>query len=162
MAFGTPYQNYMQPGGYYGQQNYGQPMPDQLAQWRQSTYPQQQAQQPMQQPVTQPAPQNQQIIWVQGEEGAKAYMVAAGNSVLLMDSETSTFYIKTTDNSGMPQPLRIFDYTERKAQQKQAVQEKAETKDYVTREEFDALAAKFETLTAKKKKEAVSNAEPSV
>lgn len=158
MAFGTPYQNYMQPGGYYGQQNYGQPAPDQLAQWRQSAYPQQQAQQPMQQP----APQNQQIIWVQGEEGAKAYMVAAGNSVLLMDSETSTFYIKTTDNSGMPQPLRIFDYTERKAQQKQAVQEKAETKDYVTREEFDALAAKFETLTAKKKKEAASNAEPSV
>lgn len=158
MAFGVPYPNYMQPGGYYGQQNYGQPMPDQLAQLRQSTYPQQQAQQPMQQP----APQNQQIIWVQGEEGAKAYMVAAGNSVLLMDSETSTFYIKTTDNSGMPQPLRIFDYTERKAQQKQAVQEKAETKDYVTREEFDALAAKFETLTAKKKKEVASNAEPSV
>lgn len=158
MAFGVPYPNYMQPGGYYGQQNYGQPMPDQLAQLRQSTYSQQQAQQPMQQP----APQNQQIIWVQGEEGAKAYMVAAGNSVLLMDSETSTFYIKTTDNSGMPQPLRIFDYTERKAQQKQAVQEKAETKDYVTREEFDALVAKFETLTAKKKKEVASNAEPSV
>lgn len=157
MAFGAPYTNYMQPGGYYGQQNYGQPAPDQLAQWRQSTY-QQQAQQPMQQP----AAQNQQIIWVQGEEGAKAYMVAAGNSVLLMDSETSTFYIKTTDNSGMPQPLRIFDYTERKAQQKQSVQEKAETKDYVTREEFEALAAKFETLTAKKKKEVASNAEPSV
>lgn len=153
MAFGAPYQNYMQPGGYYGQ-----PAPDQLAQWRQSAYPQQQAQQPMQQP----AAQNQQIIWVQGEEGAKAYMVAAGNSVLLMDSETSTFYIKTTDNSGMPQPLRIFDYTERKAQQKQSVQEKAETKDYVTREEFEALAAKFETLTAKRKKEVASNAEPSV
>lgn len=157
MAFGAPYPNYMQPGGYYGQQNYGQPAPDQLAQWRQSTYPQQ-AQQPMQQP----AAQNQQIIWVQGEEGAKAYMVAAGNSVLLMDSETSTFYIKTTDNSGMPQPLRIFDYTERKTQQKQAVQEKTETKDYVTREEFEALAAKFETLTAKRKKEVASNAEPSV
>ena len=158
MVFGAPYPNYMQPGGYYGQQNYGQPAPDQLAQWRQSAYPQQQAQQPMQQP----AAQNQQIIWVQGEEGAKAYMVAAGNSVLLMDSETSTFYIKTTDNSGMPQPLRIFDYTERKAQQKQSAQEKAETKDYVTREEFEALAAKFETLTAKRKKEVASNAEPSV
>lgn len=112
--------------------------------------------------MQQPAAQNQQIIWVQGEEGAKAYMVAAGNSVLLMDSETSTFYIKTTDNSGMPQPLRIFDYTERKTQQKQAVQEKSEAKDYVTREEFEALAAKFETLTAKRKKEVASNAEPSV
>lgn len=44
------------------------------------------------QPQMQPAQmQSQQqsgsgITWVQGEEGAKAYMVAPGNSVLLMDS----------------------------------------------------------------------------
>lgn len=56
------------------------------------------------QPQMQPAQmQSQQqsgsgIIWVQGEEGAKAYMVAPGNSVLLMDSENSAFYIKSTDS----------------------------------------------------------------
>jgi hypothetical protein len=49
-------------------------------------------------------------------EGAKAYPVTAGNSVLLMDSEESVFYIKTTDQSGMPQPLRVYDYKERTAQ----------------------------------------------
>ena len=67
----------------------------------------------MSQPTGQSSPSTPPIIWVQGEEGAKAYMVAAGNSVLLMDSENSAFYIKSTDASGMPLPLRAFDYKER-------------------------------------------------
>lgn len=143
MAFGVPYQPGFAPG-YYPM---GQPtaMPDQLAQLRQN----------YQQPQ-----QSAPIIWVQGEEGAKAYMVAAGNSVLLMDSENSTFYIKSTDAGGMPQPLRVFDYSERTASQKQPAQTAQKPKEeYVTRQEFDALAARFDALTAdkpltRKKKEA--------
>jgi hypothetical protein len=62
-------------------------------------------------------PQNQQqvatsnsgILWVQGEQAAKAYPIGAGQSVLLMDSEDSLMYIKSTDQSGMPQPLRVFE-----------------------------------------------------
>lgn len=92
-----PYIPYGYQPGYYGQA-----MPDQLAQLRQNAY----------QLPTMPGQATQQatpsIIWVQGEEGAKAYMVAAGNSVLLMDSENSSFYIKSTDASGMPLPLRGF------------------------------------------------------
>lgn len=76
-----PYIPYGYQPGYYGQA-----MPDQLAQLRQNAY----------QPQTMPGQAAQQaapsIIWVQGEEGAKAYMVAAGNSVLLMDSENSAFF----------------------------------------------------------------------
>lgn len=64
---------------------------------------------------TQPT-QNSGITWVQGESGAKSYLVGAGQSVLLMDSEGSSFYIKSSDASGMPLPLRIFDYTERNVQ----------------------------------------------
>ena len=143
MAFGVPYQPGIAPG-YYPM---GQPsaMPDQLAQLRQN----------YQQPQ-----QSAPIIWVQGEEGAKAYMVAAGNSVLLMDSESSVFYIKSTDASGMPQPLRIFDYTERG---KQAV-EKVESKNdkFVTREEFDALRARFDALTADKPGKGDNNAKSTV
>ena len=101
------------------------------------------------------------IIWVQGEEGAKAYMVAPGNSVLLMDSENSAFYIKSTDQSGMPMPLRIFDYQERTSgkQPAQAIQNQEDS--YVTRKEFDALAARLDELTQTRKqtkKEEVSNA----
>ena len=55
---------------------------------------------------------NNGILWVQGEAGAKAYPVASGSSVLLMDSENENFYIKSTDISGMPMPLRVFKYEE--------------------------------------------------
>ena len=52
------------------------------------------------------------INWVQGEAGAKSVPVAPGQKVLLMDSETNVFYVKSCDASGMPLPLRIFEYKE--------------------------------------------------
>lgn len=76
------------------------------------------------------------IVWVQGEAGAKSYLVGAGQSVLLMDSEGSCFYIKSTDQSGMPLPLRVFDYKERG---QSSAQSPVISNDYVTREEFDAF-----------------------
>ena len=80
--------------------------------------------------------QNNQITWVQGEAAAKAYPVAAGQSVLLMDSEDSVFYIKATDQSGMPQPLRVFEYTEKGGNVSAA---KPAGDEYITRSEFDAF-----------------------
>ncbi len=157
MAFGVPYQPGHMPNYYPMGQQMPSAMPDQLAQLRQAAYPQQQ-------PTAQ---QTAPIIWVQGEEGAKAYMVAAGNSVLLMDSENSTFYIKSTDASGMPQPLRVFDYSERTASQKQPTHTAQKPKEeYVTRQEFNALTARFDALTADKpltrKKKEADNEQPSV
>ena len=62
----------------------------------------------------QPAPVQQQtgINWVQGLAGAKAFMVAPGQTAFLMDSEGQTFYMKSADQSGMP-TLRVFDFQER-------------------------------------------------
>lgn len=134
---------------YYGNYNqfYQPPLQDNLAQMRNNQYMQMPQMQPMQ---SMQQAQNQQssngIIWVQGEEGAKAYMVAPGNSVLLMDSENSAFYIKSTDNSGMPMPLRIFDYVERNA--KQQTQNIKPNVEYVTRQEFDALSARINDIMA--------------
>lgn len=134
---------------YYGNYNqfYQPPLQDNLAQMRNNQYmqiPQMQPMQSMQQ--TQNQQSNNGIIWVQGEEGAKAYMVAPGNSVLLMDSENSAFYIKSSDNSGMPMPLRIFDYVERNA--KQQMQNIKPNVEYVTRQEFDALSARINDIMA--------------
>ena len=56
--------------------------------------------------------QSSGVVWVQGIEGAKAHPVAAGQSVLLMDSDANCLYLKSADHTGMPS-LRIFDYTER-------------------------------------------------
>ena len=85
------------------------------------------------------------IVWVQGEAGAKSYLVGAGQSVLLMDAESSTFYIKSTDASGMPMPLRIFDYKERAQSPSPGVA--SSQAQYVTHEELkkwtDDLLAKL-------------------
>ena len=79
------------------------------------------------------------IIWVQGEASAKAYPVASGQSVLLMDSEDSIMYIKSTDQSGMPQPLRIFEYKERTGHQNASVIASKPSEEYVSRKEFEAF-----------------------
>ena len=91
------------------------------------------------------------ILWVQGEAGAKSWAVAPGKSVMLMDSESNTFYIKSSDQSGMPMPLRIFDYTERTGQQNhaQAAQHvELDTSRFVTWDKLDErITAKLDELT---------------
>jgi hypothetical protein len=108
----------------------------------------------------QPMPQQQQsngLIWVQGIEGAKSHFVESGRSVLLMDSESNSFFIKSADVSGMPLPLRIFDYSERTAQnaQKPPVTAAVDTDRYITREEFES---RITAITAQLK-ESEENAE---
>lgn len=110
---------------------------------------------PQQQVVQQPV-NDTGILWVQGEAGAKSWAVAPGKSVMLMDSESNTFYIKSSDQSGMPMPLRIFDYTERNNQQSQnqVMQHKEiDTSQFVTWEDFDKrLKEKLQEIFMDKKK----------
>ena len=110
-----------------------------------------------QQQFNQPVVQQQNdtgILWVQGEAGAKSWAVAPGKSVMLMDSESNTFYIKSSDQSGMPMPLRIFDYKERTEQQTQneVIQHKeVDISQFVTRDEFNRkLEELFTTKTEEK------------
>lgn len=82
---------------------------------------------------------NSGIEWVQGKVGAKAYPVAPNNSVMLMDPEEPRFYIKSTDASGMPMPLRIFSYTEEVESQQSHDSAPIDTSKFITREEFEEL-----------------------
>lgn len=124
-----------------------------------------QAMQAPQYQMPQAAPQQNSsgIVWVQGEAGAKSYLVAPGQSVLLMDSEVSAFYIKSSDPSGMPLPLRIFDYTERNTVQTvpSAVQNSGsvDLTKLVTREEFEEKIALLasQMSNAPKSKEDTTN-----
>ena len=53
------------------------------------------------------------IVFVQGIEGAKAFQLPPNGRAILLDSENDeVFYIKIADDIGMCN-LRIFDYTER-------------------------------------------------
>lgn len=95
---------------------------------------------------------NQGFVWVSGETGAKSYIVPAGQTALLMDSEQNRFYLKTADQSGMP-TIRVFDYKENKQEIPQP-QAHVDTDIYVTRKEFDEIKAALEELKTTRKKEA--------
>lgn len=52
------------------------------------------------------------IVWVQGIEGAKAWQLPPNSMIILLDSEVEgKMYIKVSDNIGMSS-LRIFNYVE--------------------------------------------------
>ena len=110
-------------------------------------YPQQ-ALPTMQSQVYSTAPSSNGINWVSGESGAKSWIVGRGESVILMDSENQCFYLKSADASGMPLPLRIFDYTERTQNAPQGSQTafNQSNDNFITRTEFDDLKAKYEEL----------------
>jgi len=90
---------------------------------------------PLYQQAAQPVNQNSGgIIWVQGEAGAKSYLVAPNSTVQLWDSEAQTIYIKSADASGMPS-MKIIDYTIRNIPQQPAEHQT----DYATKEDLASL-----------------------
>ena len=148
-------------------QNYGpyQPMPqpyaDRLAQL-QNNY-----QQAVNVPQIQTVPQqqvNQGLLWVSGEVGAKSYLVAPNSTVLLMDSDSSRFYLKSADNAGMPS-LRIFEYKEVTNAPTTSVNapnfdENVLHDKFVTREEYEGLKRQYESIM-ERLNSMVSDNEPS-
>lgn len=112
-------------------------------------YPQytQQYPQQFQQPIPTPQPQvnqnqNNPIIWVSGEAGAKAYLVAPNTTVQLWDSEANCVYLKSADATGMPS-MKILDYTIREGEKPQNAPLKNELNNYATKEDMAALKAEL-------------------
>lgn len=108
-------------------------------------YPTQSNGYPTQQSVgaTQPT---QNLIWVQGEAGAKSYMVAPNQTITLWDSEAQVIYLKSADASGMPS-IKILDYTIRdNASQKANVQPQT---DFATKDDVVALQKEINALKSK-------------
>lgn len=85
---------------------------------------------------------NQQsgLIWVQGEAGAKSFLVAPNTTVQLWDSDENVIYIKTADSSGMPS-MKILDYTIREPNTSSRQKNDIE---YVTKTEFQEMKSGFE------------------
>lgn len=135
----------------YGYQPMPQPYADRLAQL------QNQYQQTVNVPQMVPTPMsganqqvNQGLLWVSGEVGAKSYLVAPNSTVLLMDSDSSRFYLKSADNAGMPS-LRIFEYSEVTNTPTTPVnapnREDINLDDkYVTRSEYDSLKSLYDKI----------------
>ena len=56
-------------------------------------------------------PQRQELIRVNGLEGAKNYPLSPGSTVALFDAETDTMFIKSMDAGGFPS-IRTFTFME--------------------------------------------------
>lgn len=117
---------------------------------------------PVQTPQT-PAQMQGGLIWVQGEAGAKSYLVAPNNTVQLWDSESQTIYLKSADASGMPS-MKILDYTIRETAKNTAnsasVVMPDNLPDYATKDEIKvvseqitALRERVDSLTRKRRRE---------
>lgn len=134
----------------YGYQSpyYPAPMQDNLAQLRQNMMPQQSMMQPQmpQNPIAQSG-----VQWVSGEQEARGYLIAPNSAVALWDSTAPTVYLKQSDASGKP-TLKIYDLVERtEAPQTAPLGKPVE---FVTREEFDRLAALVGEIKGRKKRRA--------
>ena len=124
--------------GYYPTQNYFMPannaVPDMLNSFK-AQY------------QTPQMPQNP-FIWVQGEEAAKAYLVAPNSTVVLWDTEKHVIYIKSADQAGVP-TMRILDWAEHaETAPAQPAEHACSCGDkFVLKEDFEALQANVERLT---------------
>lgn len=76
------------------------------------------------------------LTQVVGLAGAKAYQTPLNSTVALFDSNEAVFYVKTTDAFGNSN-VRTFDFQERLDEDKP---------DYVTKQEFNVLNNKIDSL----------------
>ena len=105
------------------------------------------------QPYTNVQQQNQNVqpsvqggrIWVQGEAGAKSYLVAPNSTVDLWDSESPVIYIKSADASGMP-TIKVLDYTVRDSNKTIA---EVKTANYATNGDIEKINGEIEMLKTK-------------
>ena len=130
------YNNYFPTGYQYYQPQYQQPI------------------QPTMQSPTVSNNGNNGIIWVQGEAGAKSYLVAPNTTVQLWDSEQQTIYLKSADATGMPS-IKTLDYTIRESQNTIphiAQSTMPDLSKYVTWDELEEKLNSLKPKTMKKEK----------
>lgn len=112
----NPYQQQMPPA-----------VPDNLAQMRN----QQMQTAPQQQIPQQQRQSPDERIWVQGEVGAKAFLVVPGNTVPLWDSEQQVIWLKSVNAAGVPVMSKLTYTIDSGASTPVNAQ------DYITRSEFE-------------------------
>lgn len=112
----NPYQQQMPPA-----------VPDNLAQMRN----QQMQTAPQQQIPQQQRQSPDERIWVQGEVGAKAFLVVPGNTVPLWDSEQQVIWLKSVNAAGVPVMSKLTYTIDSGASAPVNAQ------DYITRSEFE-------------------------
>lgn len=94
-----------------------------------------------------PQPMSNNVVWVNGLEGARAYSLPYNAAVILLDTNDSRFYLKSTDPTGMPM-IRTFKFEEvpTNPQDNNQPMQNANNGSYATKEEIQALNSKIDSL----------------
>ena len=136
----------------YQQPIYNQPIGQPISQPMQEPMMRPQYQPAPQMPAYQPQPQqpqNQSIIWIPNEQAANDFIVAPNNAVTLWDMNAPVVYVKKADASGKP-AMTTYDLVERSTSPvSPTAPQTVPTVEYVTRKDFDELAAKVAALSVK-------------
>ena len=133
------------PMNYNGMNYYQNPIQQQIQAAQNSV------QQAQQQLASMHQTNNAAPIWVQGEAGAKSYLVAPNNVVDLWDTEGSFFYRKSADASGMPSIKKYF-YKEIEMGTTDQKQNNIDLSNYVKKDELEPLLASFLTKKINERK----------
>lgn len=122
--YGNPYQPYgVNPNGYQNN-NYAQQMQQQ------------------------PQPQMNQYAFVNGIEGAKSFQLQPNQTIMLMDSESPTIFMKQSNNMGQStlKYYRLTEVTEQELRSKNQPNQQVNN-DYVLRSDFEALSKRLDDLS---------------
>lgn len=95
--------------------------------------------QPLQMPIqmaNQLVSNSNQLLRVNGLEGAKAYQMPPNSTVALFDANDDVFYVKNSDSGGFSS---VKAYTFALMEEKSVNKSNITTEDYVTRAEFEEL-----------------------
>lgn len=92
--------------------------------------------------MPQPQTQNSSIIWVQGEQAARSYLIQPNSTIALWDSDAQKIYLKSADASGMPS-IKTLEYTILDGQPPQKAVPSVE---YATKEEVEKMRERLDHL----------------
>lgn len=130
--------NYGFPGayqtGFQQSPQYYQPAQAVYPRYQQSTFTGMQPNQPV----------GNQIVWVQGEEAARAYILPNNSTLPLWDSEANVIYIKSVDANGRPS-MTILDYVDRNA----PAADEEKPAEYATTAQVAELTAQYSDIAKK-------------
>ena len=112
----------------------------------------QQPVQPVQQSYA-PAPMGSNVIPVDGEVGAKAYMVPSGSTgpIALWDTNDNVIYLRTFNAAGMPNPLKKLRYVEEEPSQmlpagQSGAGPQIDTSQFVTKSDMEDLKKELQNM----------------
>lgn len=116
------------------------------------------AMQPMPQsyaPAPQSMPMSSNVIPVDGEVGAKAYMVPNGSTgpIALWDTNDNVIYLRTFNAAGMPNPLKKLRYVEEEPVNvlpsgQSGTAQSVDTSKFATKDDFESLRNEIRQMSS--------------